>query len=152
MSNDKFKTIVIRDAELYWARLDKPVDAFNTGKLAYEIVAQTSDEAKANEWKGMNLNVKKVEKDGKSFFKVALKRQSVNKAGKENPKPKLIIEDASGEFDGVTEIGNGSIGHIRCFQYDYNVGGRSGVATQFNAVKVTKLVKYEGGSTDDIDF
>ena len=149
MTQSKFKTIVIRDAELYWAKLEKPVSSFN-GPLAYEIVAQTSDEAKANEWKAMNLNVKKVEKDGKVTFKVSLKRKDANKSGNKNPAPDVIFENADDSMATARDIGNGSIGHIRCFQYDYEVNGRKGVATQFNAVKVTKLIKFE--AADEIDF
>ena len=151
MAQSELKTIVIKDAELHWARLDKPVDAFNSGTLAYEIVVQTSDEAKANEWKAMKLNVKKVEKDGNVFFKVGLKRKAFNKAGKEAPKPDLIMADPDAEFSDSKEIGNGSIGNVRCFQYEYSVGGRTGVATQFNAVKVTKLKEFKKGG-DEIDF
>ena len=149
-SNSKFKTIVVRDVELYWAKLDKPVQAFPGSDPAWEVVAQTKDESKANEWKAMNLNVKKVEKDGESFFKVGFKRKAANKAGKENPAPKVIFEEESAFEAKPSDIGNGSIGHIRGFQYDYEVAGRKGVATQFNAVKITKLKKYEG--SDDIDF
>lgn len=151
MTQSKFKTIVIRNAELFWAKLDKPVSSFG-GPLAYEIVAQTADEAVANEWKGMNLNVKKIAKDGKDIFKVSLKRKDTNKAGDKNPAPEVIFEDPNVDPTAVSarDIGNGSIGHIRCFQYDYNVQGRSGTATQFNAVKIVKLKKYE--SADDIDF
>lgn len=151
-SNGKteFKTVVIRDAELHWARLDTPVDPFGAGP-AWEIVVQTSDEAKANEWKGLGINVKSVNSDGGTVFKANLKRKAKNKSGKDNPAPQIIMADADAEFSDTKDIGNGSIGSVRCFQYDYNVGGRSGTATQFNAVKVTKLVKFEKGG-DEIDF
>ena len=145
-SNSKFTTVVIKNAQIWWTKLDKPVDPFGAGP-AYEVQVRTSDEAQATEWKGMGLNVKKMD----DYFKVSLKRKATNKNGTENKAPDIYINDIPATDAEKRSIGNGSIANIRCFQYDYSVGGRSGTATQFNAIKVTELKSYEGGS-DEIDF
>ena len=150
MSNSKFKTVVLRDVELFWAKLDKPVDPFGAGP-AWEVQIRTSDEAKANEWNSHGLNVKKIAENGKDYWKVGLKRKAKNRAGDDNPAPEVMSADPNVTVD-PKKIGNGSKGHVRLFQYDYNVGGRSGVASQFNAIKITDLVNYSGSEGDDIDF
>ena len=148
MTQSKFKTIVLKDVDMYWLKLDAP-----SQYGAYEVEVRTTDEAKANEWKSMDLTVsqKTDEKfnDGKPYYRLKLKRNAVNKAGKAAPAPEVLSADPMVTID-PRSIGNGSKGHIRCFQYQYTHMGKSGIGTQFNAVKITDLVKYE--ATDDIDF
>ena len=45
------RTIIIRDAELHWAKLVTPVDPFKTGEYVWELQLRTRDKDTAKAWK-----------------------------------------------------------------------------------------------------
>lgn len=139
---DSPRNYFIKDAELNWARLDKPVSPFGTEQ--YELQVATSDKGVAKEWKANHLNVK--EKDGK--FIVSLKRKARKANGEDNGAPKVLNADLSA-FDSSTMIGNGSIGNVKVYQYPYDVAGRQGTGSSLTAVQIITLVEYKGGDSDD---
>ena len=136
------RNYVIRDAQLNWARLDKPVVPFGTPQ--YEMQIATTNKAVADEWSANYLTVK--EKDG--VFSVGLKRKAFKQDGKDNGKPKVVTADLQPLPEG-TMIGNGSIGNVRVYQYPYDVAGRKGTGSSLTAIQVTTLIEYAGGSADD---
>ena len=98
----------------------------------------------------MSLNVKSDEdKEGNTFYKVNLKKKSKKRDGTPVD-PVKVVDGQLNDIDPNT-MGNGSIGNVRIYQYDYDVGGNTGIASMLMAVQVTKLIKYEPKPRDD-DF
>jgi hypothetical protein len=144
--------MIIKNAELWWARLNpsKPNDTFDKDQPTWEIQIRTHDKATAQEWKDANLNVKKDEdKDGNTFFKCTVKKKSKKRDGTPVD-PVKVVNGQLKEIDPDT-IGHGSIGNVRVYQYDYDVGGRQGVASMLMAVQITTHKLYEAAPRDD-DF
>jgi hypothetical protein len=48
-------------------------------------------------------------------------------------------------------LGNGSIGNVRLYQYDYDVNGKKGIASMLMAVQITTLKEYTPKPRED-DF
>ena len=134
----------IEGVELNWAKLARPVSPFGTEQ--YELQIATTDKAKAEELKANHLNVK--EKDGK--FVVSLKRKAKKADGSDNGPVRVVNADLSPMTDSG-KIGNGSIGNVIVFQYEYEAMGRKGVASSLTAVQVTTLEVYEGSASVDFD-
>ena len=144
--DNKGRNFLIKDVELNWARLARPVSPFGTEQ--YELQIATKDKAVAKEWTKEHLKVK--EKDG--VFTVALKRKAVRANGESNGAIRVV--DASKvalSADVVGTIGNGSVGNVIVRQYPYEAMGRKGIATQLEAVQVTKHEIYEGSGGVDFD-
>ena len=136
------RNYVIRNAELNWARLDKPVSPFGTPQ--YEMQVATTNKDVADEWAANYLNVK--EKEG--VYSVGLKRKAFKQDGKDNGKPKVVTADLAPLPEGVM-IGNGSVGNVKVYQYPYDVAGRKGTGCSLTAIQITNLIEYAGGSSDD---
>tara|TARA_R110000851_G_scaffold10932_3_gene38774 strand:- start:687 stop:1223 length:537 start_codon:yes stop_codon:yes gene_type:complete len=136
------RNYIIRDVQLNWARLDKPVIPFGTPQ--YEMQIATTSKAVAAEWSANYLRVK--EKDG--VFSVGLKRKAFKQDGKDNGKPKVVTADLQPLSEGIM-IGNGSIGNVRVYQFPYDVAGSKGTGSSLTAIQVTTLIEYAGGSAND---
>jgi len=77
MINEK-RTEIIRNAELHWAKLVKPVEPFGT--LQWELQMRTRDKDEAKKWKeDFYLNVKTEEDDSGVFYKTNVKRKPLRK-------------------------------------------------------------------------
>ena len=145
MINEK-RTVILKDVELHWAKLDKPVDPFKTGERLWEVQIRTSDEVIAKQWaKEYYINAKK---DDEGFWKANVKRKELNGKGETNKAPDVL--GRSNQPISASNIGNGSIGDLKLFQYPYDVAGRKGVASMLSAVRVTDLKEY--APTSDVDF
>ena len=137
------RNYIVRNAELNWAKLDKPVSPFGTEQ--YELQIATDNKDLATEWKQNHLNVK--EKDGK--YVVSLKRKARRQDGSDNGKPQVIDGKKQPLADGIM-IGNGSTGNVKVYQYPYDMMGRKGIGSSLTAVQVTNLIEYTG--SDNVDF
>lgn len=137
------RTIFLKDATLNYAKLVKPVNPFGTEQ--YELQAATSDDANAQKWRDLGLNVK--EKDG--VYTVSLKRKARKANGDDNGKV-VVIDSALKPIseDRLMTLGNGSTGNIKLYQYPYEAAGRKGVATSLTAVQVVDFVEYVGGGVE----
>ena len=130
----------IEGAELNWARLSKPVqNPFNKTEYQYELQIATTDEAVAEEWKANHLNVKVEKKTGK--FVVSLRRKVLKANGDENG-PVRVVDGNLGEFTKLDRIGNGSIGNVIVFQYEWDNMGRKGISSSLTAVQITDFQEY----------
>ena len=145
MINEK-RTVILKDVELHWAKLDKPVDPFKTGERLWEVQIRTADEVIAKQWaKEYYINAKK---DDEGFWKANVKRKELNGKGETNKAPDVL--GRSNQPISASNIGNGSIGDLKLFQYPYDVAGRKGVASMLSAVRITDLKEY--APTSDVDF
>jgi len=138
------RTVIVKDVDLYYAKLKNPVKPF--GELRWELQMRTSDEATADEWKKeYELNVKKVE----DYWKVNVTRPLLNKNKEENDAPQ-VVDSTRSPISG-DNIGNGSKGNVKLFQYPYDVAGRKGTGSMLSGVQVTNLIEYVPDSSIDFD-
>ena len=149
MINEK-RTVIIRDAELHWAKLGKPVAPFGT--LQWEIQMRTKNKATAEAWKKEYYLPVKTENDDDegTYYKVNLKRKAVTKDGKDNTPPE-VVNGAKQPIDS-NSIGNGSVGNVMIFQYPYDVAGRKGVSSILSKVQVIDHKVYTPNSSIDFDL
>ena len=131
---------VIRDVDLWWAKVKEPVSPF--GSEQWELQVRTTDDDKIAELVKVGIKMKKDE-EGVSFGN--LKRPVVKRNGERNDPPK-VVDAALNDIDVL--IGNGSKGHVKVFTYDYNVNGRSGIGCQLVAIQVIDLIEYSAGGDD----
>jgi len=148
MINEK-RTVIIRDAEMHWAKLGKPVEPFGT--LQWELQIRTRDKKAAEEWKKeYYLPVKTEEDDEGTYYKANLKRKAIKKDGERNTPPDVL--DGNKQPIENDSIGNGSVGNVMLFQYPYDVAGRKGVASILSKVQVIDLKRYVPDSSTDFEI
>jgi hypothetical protein len=148
MINEK-RTVIIRDAEMHWAKLDKPVEPFGT--LQWELQIRTNDKKVADAWKKeYYLPVKSEEGDNGTYYKANVKRKAIKKDGERNTAPDVL--DGNKQKIESGSIGNGSVGNVMLFQYPYDVAGRKGVASILSKVQVTDLKVYVPDSSTDFEI
>ena len=140
---------IIKNAELWFAKLNpsRPNATFNKENPTWEVQIRTRDKAQAKSWKEMNLKVTPGEDDDGVFYKANLKKKSKKRDGE----PQAPVKVVSGDLEELDPniIGNGSVANVRIFQYDYEVGGRKGVASMLMAVQVTTLNEYRPKPRED---
>jgi hypothetical protein len=142
---------ILKNVELYFAKLNpkKPNDRFDKENPTWEVQIRTRNKAQAKEWKELSINVKPDEDDAGVFYKATLKKRSKKRNGEDQNPVSLVGGDLSA-ID-PDKLGNGSVGNVRVYQYDYNIGGREGIATMLMAVQVTTYKEYEPKPRED-DF
>jgi len=144
---DEKRTVIVKNVELHWAKLDSPVDPFKTGEKLWEVQIRTSDEAVAKTWaKEYYINAKK---DDEGNWKANIKRKELNRKGESNNPP--VVLGRNNQPIPATNIGNGSIGDLKLFQYPYDVAGRKGVSSMLSAVRITELKEYTPNTEIDFD-
>jgi len=142
---------ILKNVELWFAKLDpkKPNTMFDKENPTWEVQIRTRNKADAKAWKEMNIGVKTDEDDHGIFYKASLKKRSKKRDGEPQNPVTLVGGDLS-PIDPNT-LGNGSIGNVRIYQYEYNVAGRKGIASMLMAVQVTTLKEYTPKPRED-DF
>jgi hypothetical protein len=139
---------ILKNVELFYPRLDpkKPNAKFNKEQPTWEVQIRTRDKKVKNEWVTLNLKPKTVEDDdGKVFYSVTLRKKSKKKDGEVN-QPVKVIDGGLNDINPMS-IGNGSIGNVRIFQYEYGEEGK--IASMLMAVQITKLNEYIPKASDD---
>ena len=136
--------MIINNCELYYAKLDpkRPNRRFSKQKPTWEVQIRTSDKAVVKHWEECNLKPKPIiPEEGDPYWRVNLKKRIVKADGTEAD-PVQVLNGNLEEVDPNT-IGNGSIGNIRLFQYEYNNPDSSGIASILMAVQLTKHILYK---------
>jgi len=133
-------TIVIRNTELFWAKLDTPVDPFDNGPR-WEIQIRTRDKEVRSEWEGHGFKVTLKEDDNGSYYQVNLNRKAFTKKGDQRD-PIKCVDAQLMPLEGAT-IGNGSIGNVQIETYDWEFKGKTGTGFSVKAIQVTKLVEFK---------
>ena len=142
--------VIIRDVQLYWAKLDKPVDPFGT--LQWELTIQASKKRESE----LAQFGKVKEGFEKGTVAVALKKKALKADGSDAAKVSVV--DSAKQPLEAKLIGNGSTGNVMVFQRPYEIKApngkvtKSGTTTMLNKVQVTNLVKYERKSDNFVDF
>lgn len=138
-------SFVLRDCELYWAKLVKPVNPFNAEIPHWEIQIRTRDKAKADEWKAHGLHVVMQEDDNGSFYRVNLKKKAKSRKGEDRP-PVRVLDGQLEEIDpGI--LGNGSVGHVQIDDYEFEMNGKKQKGFSPRGIQVLKLVEYRGAQS-----
>ena len=136
--------MIIKNCELYFAKLDpaRPSAKYNKKNPTWELQIRTTDREIKQEWLNMGLNVKPVVPDvGEPYFRVNLRKKSIKEDG-EKASPVNVVNAQLEPID-ERSIGNGSIGNVRIFQYEYpkDTGGK-GIASVLMGVQVIKHLVY----------
>jgi len=150
-ANNEATNVIIKDVQLYWAKLGKPVEPFGT--LQWELQIRFPKKRV----KEMEQYGKVKETDEAGIFSVNLKKKAEKKDG--SPAMKVKLVDRKGGDVDPTILGNGSTGNVKVMLKDYQIKGPNGRVTKEGtqvmliAVQVTDLVKYEPKNVgDDFDY
>jgi len=154
-NNTEGRNEIIKNVELHWVKLDKPVSPF--GVEQYEISVQV-DKKRASELEAYGKTKAVKDKDGKDTGKVSinLKKKAQKKDGTDATKVRVV--DMSKQPLDPKTIGNGSVGNVMVFLKDYQIKTPKGVVTKegtsvmLTAVQVSNLVKYEPKNSNFVDF
>lgn len=144
---------ILKGVEIWFAKVDpaRPNAKFNKKNPTWEVQLRTTDKVKKKEWEALNLPVKAVVPDeGEPYFRLNLRKKSI-KADGEASSPVSIL---NGHLEAVDpkSIGNGSIGNVRIYQYEYpKEGGGKGIATVLMGIQLTTHIMYQAKPRDD-DF
>lgn len=136
---------IIKDCELWFCKLDpkRPNNKFNKENPTWECQIRTTDKAVKKQWEELSLPVKAVVPDeGVPYFRVNLRKKSI----KEDKDPASPIKVVNGKLEDIdpNSIGNGSIGNVRIFQYEFpRKDGGKGVASVLMGIQVTKHIVYK---------
>jgi hypothetical protein len=144
---------IIKDAELWFCKVDpkRPNNKFNKKNPTWECQIRTHNKDVKKAWEALGLSVKAVIPDeGPAYFRVNLRKKSIKEDG-EKASPVKVVNGSLEEID-VNTIGNGSVGNVRIFQYEYpKEGGGKGIASVLMGIQVTKHLVYHAKPRDD-DF
>jgi hypothetical protein len=138
---------ILKNVELFYPRLDpkKPNAKFNKDQPTWEVQLRTRDKKVKAEWTKLNLKPKTVEDDDGVFYSVSLRKKSKKKDGTPN-QPVNVVDGGLNQIDPMS-IGNGSVGNVRIFQYEYGDEGK--IASMLMAIQITKLNEYVPKGGDD---
>jgi hypothetical protein len=140
--------MLIKNAQLWYVKMDpkKPNAMFDKENPTWEIQMRTDSKKEAAEWKAANLKVKaEIPEEGKPYWKCNVKRKSFKSNGDPIEAPKLVNGKLS-DIDPNT-VGNGSIGDVQIFQYEYDMIGKEGkrvkgIASMLKGVMLKKHIVY----------
>lgn len=142
---------LLTNCELWFLRCDplRPNNKFDKENPTWEVQIRTSDKIQKKEWELLSLPMKAIVPDeGPPYFRVNLKKSSIKKD--ETPAAPVKIVDGDLNELYPNTIGNGSVGNIRIFQYDYpKKEGGTGIATILMAIQITKHIEFERKARED---
>jgi len=143
--------MIINDCEIWFTKLGRPNAAFNKKNPTWEAQIRTTSKEVKKQWEAADLGVKAIVPDeGETYFRVNLRKKSI----KEDGTPASPVNVIDGDMKPVdpNTIGNGSIGNVRIFQYEYpKEGGGVGKASVLMGIQLTKHILYTPKPRDD-DF
>jgi len=111
---------LIPNAEIWYSRLDpkRPNRTFNKENPTWDLQIRTIDKKQKAEWEALGLPVKPIIPDeGPPFYKVTLRKKIIKRDGTD-AMPVGVVDGKGMPLD-PKSIGNGSIGNIKVFQYQY---------------------------------
>lgn len=143
-------SILIREAELFWAKLGAPVNPFNAEFPHWELQIRTRDKGEKKKWEDYGLNVVPVEDDDGIFYRVNLKRKAKTKnraTGEVEDRTPVSVVDGNLMPLDATIVGNGSVGNVQIDDYTYMQNGAEKQGFSLRAIQVLKLVEYKGAQS-----
>lgn len=149
-------TPILKGVQLWFPKLDplRPSAKFNPANPTWELQIRTTDEAVMQQWKSYGFKPKvEVVSKTEIFWRVNLKKRSVKQDGLTKADPVNVVDGHRKPLD-PRRIGNGSIGNVRVFAYDYadpKNGGQPAVGFTLMGVQVTRLIVYDAVKRQDFD-
>jgi hypothetical protein len=146
---------LLNNCELWFAKLDpkRPSKKFNKDNPTWELQLRTASKETKKDWENKGLKVKAIlpDDDSPPYYRVNLRKKSIKKDG-EAASPVDCLNSKLKPLD-PNSIGNGSIGNVRVFQYDYTdtSSGKKSIASVLMGVQVTKHIVYVQRARED-DF
>lgn len=135
---------ILKDCELWFCKLDpkRPNNRFSKDNPTWECQIRTTNKTIKKTWEEAGLSVKAVVPDeGVPFWRVNIRKKSIKEDG-EKASPIKVVDGKLEEID-PNSIGNGSVGNVRIFQYEYpRKDGGKGIASVLMGVQVTKHIVY----------
>lgn len=141
---------IIKDVQLWWAKLGKPVEPFGTSQWELQI------RFPKKRVKEMEQFGKVKETDEAGIYSINLKKKAELKDG--SPAKPVKLVDRKGEDVDPKTLGNGSVGNVKVMLKDYQIKGPKGNVTKEGtqvmliAVQVTKHVVYVPKDKNDFDY
>jgi len=132
-------TTVVRDLNIYYAKLDKPVEHPYSKKMVYDVQLRFPKD-RIEEMAKFG-KVRQVE-DGN--YAINVTRNAVN--AKKEKQTVRVVDTLKQPVKDL--IGNGSSANVILYSYPWTVGETSGIKTILIAVQVTNLIKYEPEGVD----
>lgn len=149
MANNK-NNFILKNVELMWCRLskDNPYPPYEKSGIPYWGVAiKTTDKLVAGKWqKKYNLNVKRKEYEDEIYY-TALLKQPVKTIDGRDLKCPVVVDAKLKPFDANT-VGNGSIGNVSVYQYEYS---RGKWASKIQGVQLVKVYLYKPVDKDNLN-
>jgi hypothetical protein len=150
---------ILNNCEIHFAKLDpaRPSSKLNKKNPTWELQMRTTDKEQKAEWAAHGIKVTAVREDEEGpilYWRANLRKKSIKADGDKADAPKVV----DGKLQPVdpNTIGNGSIGNIRIFQYDYKdkETGVSGKASVLMGLQLTTHILYtpKPGVNNDDDF
>jgi hypothetical protein len=147
--------LIALNVEIFFLKADpkRPNAKFNKKNPTWEVQGRTYSKEQAEEWKKLGLGVKRIapeEDDVKPYWRINLKKKSA----KEDGEPASFVKVVNGQLQDIdpNTVGNGSIAHIRVFQYEYDKKeGGKGTASVLMGLQIVKHIVYVPKARDD-DF
>ena len=150
---------ILRDCSIWHIRLDpkKPNANFDPKNPRWEVQIRTSDPAQLEQWKAMKLRPKLLvvpegkenegepilNAEGKKQWRVNLSRKSINSSGEKAEAPECV--DGHRQHVNPATIGNGSIAHVKIFQYDWELQGKTGTKSIVMGIQLKRHIKRKPG-------
>ncbi|MDH5182285.1 MAG: hypothetical protein OEX12_00210 [Gammaproteobacteria bacterium] len=146
------RTIIVENCELWYCKLDPkfPNKKFSKKNPAWEIQIRTKVKEVADLWRESDLRVKRIIPEDAdenpiiedAYWRVNLRKRSI-KADGDPANPVDVVDGNLDEID-ARSLGNGSVGNLRIFQYEYeNDDDDKGIANMLMGIQVTKHVVYK---------
>ena len=137
---------ILRNVEIHYLKANpsRPNAKFDAERPTWEVQLRTRNKQQADEWKSIGLSVKKIapEEEGVApFWRANLKKKSVKDDGTK-ASPVTVVNGSRQDIDPDT-VGNGSIAHIRIFQYEFpKKPSGTGIANVLMGLQIVKHLVY----------
>jgi hypothetical protein len=149
--------MILNNCAIFYAHLDpnRPNTKFSKKSPTWDIQIRTTSKEQRKEWIAAGLRVKDVIPDGDEppYFSATLRKKCV-KADLSPGEPPELVDAELNPIDPRT-IGNGSIGNVRIFQYEFSGTNEqtgepiSGLASVLMGVQLIEHVVYTPKPRDE---
>jgi len=156
---------LLKNCELHYIKCDpkRPNASFNKKNPTWEVQIRTTDLEQKKEWDAYGLKPKLLvgkegddnegepilTADGKKQWRVNLKKKSITQAGE----PASTVKIVNGSLEDIdpNTVGNGSLGHVRIYQYEFPQEGKKepGIASVLMAIQLKRHIVYTPKARDD---
>lgn len=147
--------MILNNCIFFYPKLipEYPNRDFDKERPSWELQIRTYDKEQKKIWEDANLTVTAVIPDEEGelpYWRANLRKRSVGSDGSEKA-PVEVIDGHKQPVNPAT-IGNGSVGNVRLFQYEYEGKSKSGVASVLMSVQITKHIVYINTRNPDEEF